>query len=67
MKNEDEINTLKIRLVKKIMLIDTKKELWRLRDEASQSIENECDAERLDEAAFKHWKDTGGAKNESTS
>ena len=55
-KGESKMNNLKIEVIKKLLMLDTKKELIRVRECISDAISNECDLDEKNQEAFKEWK-----------
>jgi len=52
----DNMNDLKIDIIKKVMMLDTKKELSKIKLDVSDAISRECDSEDQDQAEFAKWK-----------
>jgi len=50
------MNNLKIEVIKKIMMLDTKKELSKIKLDISDAISRECDNDDKDQADFAKWK-----------
>jgi len=48
---------LKLEIIKKVMMLDTKTELQIVRDNISDAISRECDLEDQKEQEFKEWKE----------
>jgi len=48
---------LKLEIIKKVMMLDTKAELHNVRELVSQAISRECDLEDQKEQEFKEWKE----------
>ena len=60
-KGESKMNTLKVEVIKKLLMLDTKEELIKIKLDVSDAISRECDADDKDQVEFKKWK----AKKES--
>jgi hypothetical protein len=52
------MNNLKVQVIKKLLMLDTKKELIKVRDCISDAISNELDNDEKDQEAFKQWKES---------
>tara|TARA_R110002111_G_scaffold128297_1_gene193103 strand:+ start:58 stop:264 length:207 start_codon:yes stop_codon:yes gene_type:complete len=52
----DNMNDLKIDIIKKVMMLDTKKELSKIKLDVSDAISRECDSDDQDQADFAKWK-----------
>ena len=52
----DNMNNLKVEVIKKLLMLDTKKELIRVRECISEAISNELDNDEKDQKAFEQWK-----------
>jgi len=50
------MESLKLEIIKKIMMLDTKAELLTMRDNVSDAISREFDVEDKEEQEFKKWK-----------
>ena len=50
------MNDLKIDIIKKVMMLDTKKELSKIKLDVSDAISRECDADDKNQADFAKWK-----------
>ena len=48
---------LQIEIIKKILMLSTKKELELVRDNVMDAIGRECDQDEHDQELFKQWKD----------
>ena len=59
------MDNLKIEVIKKLIMIDTKKELITIRECIADAISRECDNDEQDQAEFAKWKAERG-KNEIT-
>ena len=61
----DNMNNLKVEVIKKLMMIDTKKELITIRECIADAISRECDNDEKDQKEFAKWKEKRG-KDEIT-
>ena len=61
----DKMNNLKIEVIKKLLMLDTKKELIKVRECISDGISNELDNDEQDQKEFAKWKEERG-KDEIT-
>ena len=52
----DNMNNLKIDIIKKILMLDTKKEHITIKECVSDAISRECDNDDQDQAEFAKWK-----------
>ena len=52
----DNMDNLKIEIIKKVMMLDTKKELSKIKLDISDAISRECDSDDKDQADFAKWK-----------
>ena len=52
----DNMNNLKVEVIKKLLMLDTKKELIKVRECISDAISNELDNDEKDQKAFEQWK-----------
>ena len=52
----DNMNNLKVEVIKKLMMIDTKKELITIRECIADAISRECDNDDKDQVEFAKWK-----------
>jgi len=52
----DNMNNLKVEVIKKLLMLDTKKELIFVRECISEAISNELDNDEKDQKAFEQWK-----------
>jgi hypothetical protein len=52
----DNMNNLKLDIIKKVMMLDTKKELQNVLDVVGNSISRELDNDDKDQADFAKWK-----------
>ena len=59
------MNDLKIAIIKKVMMLDTEKELSKIKLDISDAISRECDNDDKDQVEFAKWKAERG-KNEIT-
>ena len=59
------MNDLKIAIIKKVMMLDTEKELSKIKLDISDAITRECDNDDKDQVEFAKWKAERG-KNEIT-
>ena len=59
------MNNLKVEIIKKLLMLDTKKELIKARECISDGISNELDNDEKDQEAFAKWKEERG-KDEIT-
>jgi hypothetical protein len=48
---------LKLDIIRKVLMLDTLKELQIVRDNISDAISRECDLEDKNEQEFKKWKE----------
>ena len=48
---------LKLEIIKKVLMLDTKAELHNVRECLSNAISRECDLEAQQEQEFKQWKE----------
>ena len=48
---------LKLEVIKKVLMLDTKKELQDIRENVSDAISRECDQDDHDQELFKQWKE----------
>jgi len=55
-KGESKMNNLKIDVIKKVLMLDTKKELSKVLDFVVDSISKELDNDEKDQKAFEQWK-----------
>jgi len=53
----DNMNNLKVEVIKKLMMIDTKKELITIRECIADAISRECDNDEKDQKEFAKWKE----------
>ena len=53
---ESKMNDLKIAIIKKVMMLDTEKELSKIKLDISDAISRECDNDDKDQADFAKWK-----------
>ena len=53
----DNMNNLKIEVIKKLLMLDTKKELIKVRECISDGISNELDNDEQDQKEFAKWKE----------
>ena len=59
------MSNLKIDIIKKVMMLDTRQELQNVLDVVGNSISRELDNDAKDQEAFAKWKEERG-KNETT-
>ena len=52
----DNMNNLKVEVIKKLIMIDTKKEIITIRECIADAISRECDNDDKDQADFAKWK-----------
>jgi len=64
-KGESKMSNLKIDIIKKVMMLDTRQELQNVLDVVGNSISRELDNDAKDQEAFAKWKEERG-KNETT-
>ena len=57
-KGESKMNTLKVEVIKKLLMLDTQKELIKVRECISDGISNELDQDDRDQVEFKKWKES---------
>jgi len=50
------MNNLKVEVIKKLMMLDSKKELIKIQLDISDAISRECDNDDKDQADFAKWK-----------
>ena len=50
------LNQLRIDIIKKAMMLDTEKELSKIKLDISDAISRECDNDDQDQAEFAKWK-----------
>jgi hypothetical protein len=62
---ESKMSNLKIDIIKKVMMLDTRQELQNVLDVVGNSISRELDNDAKDQEAFAKWKEERG-KNETT-
>tara|TARA_R110000765_G_C18462022_1_gene549918 strand:+ start:65 stop:271 length:207 start_codon:yes stop_codon:yes gene_type:complete len=55
-KGESKMNNLKVEVIKKLLMLDTKKELIKARECISDGISNELANDEKDQEAFEQWK-----------
>ena len=55
-KGESKMNNLKIDVIKKVLMFDTKEELSKVLDFVGVSISKELDNDEKDQKAFEQWK-----------
>ena len=55
-KGESKMNNLKIDVIKKVLMLDTKEELKKVLDFVGVSISKELDNDEKDQKAFEQWK-----------
>ena len=48
---------LKLEIIRKVLMLDTLKEVKNLRENISDAISRECDLEDQNEQEFKKWKE----------
>jgi len=60
----DNMNNLKVEVIKKLIMIDTKKELITIRECIADAISRECDNDDKDQADFAKWKANKGVAND---
>ena len=56
-KGESKMNNLKVEVIKKLLMLDTKKELIKVRECISDGISNELDNDEQDQKEFAKWKE----------
>ena len=61
----DNMNNLKVEVIKKLMMLDSKKELIKIKLDISDAISRECDNDEKDQKEFAKWKEKRG-KDEIT-
>ena len=59
-KGESKMNNLKVEVIKKLLMLDTKKELIKVRECISDGISNELDNDEQDQKEFAKWKEERG-------
>jgi len=52
----DNMNNLKVEVIKKLLMLDTKKELIKARECISDGISNELENDDKDQVEFAKWK-----------
>ena len=50
------MNNLKVEVIKKLLMLDTKKELIKVRECISDAISNELDYDEKEQQEFAEWK-----------
>jgi hypothetical protein len=60
-RKDNQMDNLKVEIIKKLLMLDTKEELIKIKLDVSDAISRECDADDQDQVEFKKWK----AKKES--
>ena len=55
-KGESKMNNLKVEVIKKLLMLDTKKELIKARECISDGISNELEIDEKDQKAFEEWR-----------
>ena len=55
-KGESKMNNLRIDVIKKVLMLDTKEELSKVLDFVGASISKELDNDEKDQKAFEQWK-----------
>jgi hypothetical protein len=55
-KGESKMNNLKVEVIKKLLMLDTKKELIKARECISDGISNELENDEKDQKAFEEWR-----------
>ena len=50
------MNNLKVEVIKKLLMLDTKKELIKVRECISDAISNELDNDEKEQQEFAEWK-----------
>ena len=55
-KGESKMNNLKVEVIKKLLMLDTKKELIKVRECISDAISNELDNDEKEQQEFAEWK-----------
>ena len=63
-KGESKMNNLKVDTIKKLLMLDTEKELSKIKLDISDAISRECDNDDKDQVEFAKWKAERG-KNET--
>ena len=56
--NQKEVNRLKVEVIKKLLMLDTTKELIKVRECISDGICNELDNDEQDQKEFDKWKES---------
>jgi len=56
------MESLKLEIIKKIMMLDTIKEVKNMRENVSDAISRECDLDNRQEEEFKKWKENQKTK-----
>ena len=64
-KGESKMSNLKIDLIKNLLMLDTQKELMKVKECISDGISNELDNDKKDQKEFAKWKEKRG-KDEIT-
>ena len=62
---DNKMNNLKVEVIKKLMMIDTKKELITIRECIADAISRECDNDDKDQVEFAKWKADKEVANDS--
>ena len=55
---------LKMHIVRRLMMVKTWSEIKGIQSAVFEALDREDKVEQDEQAAFKHWKDTGGEKGE---
>jgi|TARA_R110002020_G_scaffold118063_1_gene269975 hypothetical protein len=53
----DNMNNLKVEIIKKLLMLDTKKELINVRECINEGISNELDNDEKDQKEYAKWKE----------
>jgi len=51
------MDKLQLEIIKKVLMLTTKKELQTMRENVSDAISRECDQDDHDQELFKQWKE----------
>jgi len=51
------MDKLQVEIIKKVLMLSTKKELHNVRELVSQAISRECDQDDHDQEEFQKWKE----------
>jgi hypothetical protein len=63
-RKDNKMSNLKLDLIKKVMMLDTEKELQNVLGVVANSISRELDNDEKDQAEFAEWKANKGVAND---